>query len=176
MKICSRCGIEKDKSEFRVRKERPCGFRSQCRKCDGIYDKKYQKTPEGRSRHLMASHRYQKTAKGIAADRRYRLSDKWQQTNQFRSRCRRERAYNFDYYLTNEDIKIIYSRFEYQCFNCGNINNLEIDHHYPLSRGYGLILSNTVLLCRSCNASKHNKMPENFYTPKQLEKLNAILK
>jgi len=64
-----------------------------------------------------------------------------------------------------------YSKFNYKCFNCSTTENLTIDHHYPLSKGFALTINNAVLLCRSCNSSKHNKLPESFYSPEQLSDL-----
>lgn len=35
MKVCSKCKINKDLSEYHKRSNRPCGVRSQCKKCCG---------------------------------------------------------------------------------------------------------------------------------------------
>lgn len=35
MKRCSKCGIDKEETEFWVRKNRPSGFNSECKKCAG---------------------------------------------------------------------------------------------------------------------------------------------
>lgn len=61
------------------------------------------------------------------------------------------------------------------CFNCNSSDRLEIDHHYPLSIGFPLTTDNAVLLCKSCNTSKGNKMPEVFYTKEQIDRLEWIL-
>jgi 5-methylcytosine-specific restriction endonuclease McrA len=73
--------------------------------------------------------------------------------------------------LSIKDIKYIYSKFNHSCFNCGSEEKLCLDHHYPLSKGYPLILKNAVLLCGSCNTSKNNKFPQNFYTESKLKQL-----
>lgn len=65
--------------------------------------------------------------------------------------------------------------FDNRCFKCLSNTNLEIDHHYPLSKGFKLAEDNAVLLCKSCNTSKGNKMPEEFYTISELQKLEYIL-
>jgi hypothetical protein len=33
MKVCSKCNIEKELSEYHKRSNRPCGVRSECKKC-----------------------------------------------------------------------------------------------------------------------------------------------
>lgn len=91
------------------------------------------------------------------------------------SRRRRELKKNYDYQFTNDNIQTVYSRFNNQCFNCGLTERLEIDHHYPLSSGHKLTLDNAVLLCKSCNSSKSNKSPEDFYTLQQLVALEVIM-
>lgn len=70
-----------------------------------------------------------------------------------------------------EDEAYTRSLFEDQCFRCGSTDNLTIDHHRPLSRRYGLSRGNAVLLCRSCNSSKNNKEPEDFYTEQEITDL-----
>ena len=65
--------------------------------------------------------------------------------------------------------------FNNKCFNCGMKDNLSIDHNYPLSRGYGLTIGNAVLLCRSCNSSKKDILPKNFYSKNKLKTLRIKL-
>lgn len=90
----------------------------------------------------------------------------------------RNRIKDLDF--TKEDRKIIFKKFDNKCFNCGSKKKLTIDHHYPLEKGYGLKNSdgsyNAVLLCSKCNMKKSNKMPENFYTPLQIEILEEVHK
>lgn len=90
----------------------------------------------------------------------------------------RNRIKDLDF--TKEDRKIIFKKFDNKCFNCGSKKKLTIDHHYPLEKGYGLKNSdgsyNAVLLCSKCNMKKSNKMPENFYTPLQMEILEEVHK
>lgn len=44
-KICSKCKIEKDITEFFNRKERKSGYRSECKKCTNIKKKQLRKSP-----------------------------------------------------------------------------------------------------------------------------------
>jgi 5-methylcytosine-specific restriction endonuclease McrA len=70
--------------------------------------------------------------------------------------------------ISNDFINLIKIKFLNKCFNCDTTDDLCIDHHYPLSKGGSLNMNNAVLLCRSCNSSKHNKFPELFYSKDQL--------
>jgi len=65
-------------------------------------------------------------------------------------------------YTKEDELKTL-ELFDHQCANCGSTDNLCIDHHYPLSRGHALSLENAVVLCKSCNSSKGNKLPGEFY-------------
>jgi hypothetical protein len=42
-KVCATCGIEKNIDEFPTRKNRPCGIRPYCKKCNNEVTKKYKK-------------------------------------------------------------------------------------------------------------------------------------
>lgn len=64
--------------------------------------------------------------------------------------------------------------FNYKCFKCQTKENLQIDHHYPLSKGYVLTRTNAVLLCNICNIKKRNKMPEEFYSNEELNNIKNI--
>jgi 5-methylcytosine-specific restriction endonuclease McrA len=118
---------------------------------------------------------YERTPAGKAARNRYRLSENGKLSGQQYVRRRREKQKSIGLELTNAQAKLVRQKFGHKCFNCGSTERLEIDHHRPLSDGYGLTLENAVLLCRSCNASKLNKPPEKFYTYEQILSLAEIL-
>lgn len=87
---------------------------------------------------------------------------------------RKEREKNLDATINYEDIVEIFDAFNNMCFKCGSKKHLCLDHHRPLSKGNGLSRNNAVILCKSCNSSKHDKMPEEFYTEEELLKLDII--
>lgn len=87
---------------------------------------------------------------------------------------RRDRKNELDCNITKEEIQIIYSVFNNKCFKCKKNDELAIDHHMPLSKGYGLTTTNAVILCKSCNSIKHNKHPSDFYSSEELKTLNKI--
>lgn len=45
------------------------------------------------------------------------------------------------------------------CEICGSNKNLELDHYIPWSVGGNTTLENCMVLCKSCNMSKYNKLP-----------------
>lgn len=80
--------------------------------------------------------------------------------------------------LKEDEKKLELKRFKHRCFNCESEENLEFDHHLPLSRGYPLKShdtgSNTVVLCRRCNREKGNQLPEDYYSREKLRKLEEM--
>jgi len=78
-----------------------------------------------------------------------------------------------------------FALFENRCFKCGIKERqpykqegppvLCIDHHIPIILGGHLVPGNLVALCRRCNNIKHDRPPEEFYTPEELDKLKPIL-
>lgn len=107
-------------------------------------------------------------------------SKKWEKTptgNASRklSRQRRRSLEKSDVQLTAQQVIDIFNKFGNKCFKCGSSDRLQLDHHIPLTKGGKLDESNTVLLCISCNSGKCDKMPEEFYSKEELEKLTKIL-
>lgn len=45
------------------------------------------------------------------------------------------------------------------CEICGSTENLELDHYIPYSVGGNTTLENCMVLCKSCNMDKYNKLP-----------------
>ncbi len=70
--------------------------------------------------------------------------------------------------------KICLEKYGEECFKCGSTENIAIDHILPLSRFYAKTEKNILPLCKSCNSSKQDKWPSEFYTPSELIKLSEI--
>jgi 5-methylcytosine-specific restriction endonuclease McrA len=70
---------------------------------------------------------------------------------------------------------IFFSLFDHECFKCGASEKLDIDHHIPMILGGHLVVGNLVALCKQCNNKKHDRPPEEFYTPEELKKLKPLL-
>jgi 5-methylcytosine-specific restriction endonuclease McrA len=154
MKLCTSCGIERPLSWYCKMKLSPDGRSYYCRECRSKVSKQWRTTnPTYRTE--------------------WRIKNPYSHNNH--ERKRRDLKKKLDYmYSVREEI-VTRSIFCHVCFNCGSKENLEIDHHIPLSSGCGLSLSNAVLLCNSCNCSKHDRMPKDFYSPFQLYQLDYIL-
>ena len=69
---------------------------------------------------------------------------------------RREKKKELDSQWTLEMQELLFQIHPY-CTVCGTIDKLEIDHVKPLSKGFGLKPGNAIILCRSCNSTKHSK-------------------
>ena len=78
-------------------------------------------------------------------------------------------------HYTKQDESFTLNLFCHKCFNCGSKEKLVIDHVYPLSKGYALSRNNACVLCNSCNCSKSNHMPEDFFTEDKLKELFILL-
>jgi len=142
-----------------------------CKTCHKLRARKYQhyqgNLPFALRTHCPQGHKY--------------ISDNLENTNTGNRRCllcrrsqsRRYRhlARDLDIEFSANDERAIRQKFNYQCFRCHTKKDLCIDHHYPLSAGYGLSLNNAVLLCRRCNSAKCDTFPECFYTLKELIEL-----
>lgn len=69
MKKCNQCGIEKEFTEFQIRRASKDGFTARCKKCLSEYDKKrFKEDPKVKARHKA----YQKTEAGKEAMNRAR--------------------------------------------------------------------------------------------------------
>ena len=60
--------------------------------------------------------------------------------------------------FTREDVEIILEKCNYKCLACGTYEDLTIDHVVPVLLGGKTEISNSQVLCRSCNASKGTKI------------------
>lgn len=75
---------------------------------------------------------------------------------------------------TREIKKYVHKLFNRKCFKCNSTDNLAIDHHIPNKKGGYLDIGNAVLLCKRCNTQKSAKDPEEFYSKKELGKLEKM--
>lgn len=200
MKQCTKCNQTKPLSEFYKQKGRP---QAKCKECVKQIRKEYysqnsdtvkERTRKYRNSNLdvvrQRENNYHKQHPEVnrKAKRKYYTANKEQILNRqrkhrednpelYRSYCRKRRALrkSIKEVYTTEDEMYTKKMFNHRCANCGSTSNLEIDHHYPLSEGHPLTRSNAVLLCRSCNASKNSKLPEDFYNVNKLLEINNLL-
>lgn len=78
-------------------------------------------------------------------------------------RKRKSKIKDLNESYTYEDRKYTFNLFNNKCAYCGSENNLHLDHWMPLSKGFILSRTNTVLLCQTCNLRKGNKLPQDFF-------------
>ena len=196
MKICSKCKELKELTEF-------YSTGPQCKSCIKSMRKQYYKENKGKVLNNVKLYRENNKEKCLISDNRKqrrnpevykKIRKRYYESHkeQLKEKARKHRAANPEAYRTycrnrrewrknlkenynKEDAKYTYTLFNNQCANCGDINKLEIDHHYPLATGNVLTRKNAVLLCRSCNAKKHIKTPEKFYSEDILKKINFLL-
>ena len=60
--------------------------------------------------------------------------------------------------LSRETVDAIYRRDGGKCVYCGSLENLQLDHIIPFSKGGATTLENMQLLCQKCNLEKSNKI------------------
>ena len=71
------------------------------------------------------------------------------------------------------------THFNHQCAYCGSTESLEQEHVIPVSRGGQYTPDNIIPACRSCNASKNNKIMQDWFTQHEsysVERMANILK
>jgi len=56
----------------------------------------------------------------------------------------------------------VLARDGYQCVYCGGTDDLTIDHIFTFSRGGSNTPDNLQVLCRSCNSSKGDSIPDDY--------------
>lgn len=112
-------------------------------------------------------------------DRVRKNFDRWYKENPQKilasGRKRRAKKLELNEHYTTEQYNITIKYFNYKCYNCKSVKNLCIDHHRPLSKNNVLSLLNAVILCKSCNSSKSDKNPEDFYGVNECKKLDKML-
>ena len=201
-KICNKCNLELDYSNFGIRKASKDGLAYTCNECRRKYR---QDTFEHRQSYRI---NYYCDPKNIEKrnnnNKNYKLKNpnywrewnpKYYSTNENKLkrlnrqrlwidlnrdhvsqyvRMRRDLVSILDCNYTIDDYEYTKKIFNGKCFRCGSIEKLCVDHHMPLSKGFGLSRSNAVILCKSCNSCKKNKHPLEFYTEDEILRLSNI--
>ena len=147
-KQCSNCGEIKSLSEF-PKNNGNC-YRKVCKLCwnsrpisQSTIDRKKERQKE-----------YRNTQEYKDKRKAYRQSLTGKASRQAERHTRREHYTNGDF--TPEDWIKLVKAFP-NCLACGTSERLTLDHVIPLSKGGSHSLSNSQILCHSCNASKKDK-------------------
>ena len=185
-KICSKCKKEKSYENFGKDSSRSNGFNSICKECSCQKSEKWRENNPDKLKKSNKQYndkpKVKLRRKRWGKDNKERINlrrKKWRCANREKdnsySRKRRAIKASVKENYTELDASITLKCFNNQCFNCKSIDNLCIDHHRPLSKGYPLSLNNAVILCNSCNTSKGAKTPEDFYGLNKCAKLDNTL-
>lgn len=184
MKTCTKCNLSFSLDHFCKMKLAPDGLSYYCRACRSKLRKMWHKAHNGymkqynknwRANHPEYGSIYHQRNKDKRQEQKRLWLLKHPYAHSAHERKRRELKFMLDYKYSKDDERTTRIVFNNLCFNCGSNKNLEIDHHYPLSKGYGLHIGNAVLLCSSCNTSKNNKMPNCFYSKIKFDQVEYIL-
>lgn len=78
--------------------------------------------------------------------------------------------------LTEEEWTGCLEHFDWSCAYCGaQAERLEQDHFIPITADGPYTASNIIVSCRTCNASKGNRMPQDWCEPETYERIAAYL-
>lgn len=172
-KICTRCKIPKNISEFNKRKQAKDGLNSWCRLCVKIdnetrkgkyteknkqYRKKYEQQP-----HVQARLK-KKYLDNIEQIRERTLKYYWSLKGQITHYLKSAKKRNLEFSLTDDDCILFFNK---TCFYCGDIyKGLGIDR---IENDKGYIYSNCTPCCSNCNFMKRNLSLQDFKF--QIEKI-----
>ena len=178
MKKCCKCKVEKELSEFSKSKSRKDGHKNHCKACCKEYNKTYYLDNKEAIKEYKKQYRRNNKEARLEYKKQYYQNNPEASRKSGRKYSRKRRAIKLAVQenYTNEKATATEIAFGNKCFNCGSTNKLCHDHHYPLSKGYALDIGNSVLLCQSCNSSKRDKDPEDFYSEEQLADLEVHFK
>ena len=110
---------------------------------------------------------------------REKNADKYKKINRDGSIRRRARTAGLLSSFTSNQWQQCLSHFNHQCAYCGSTESLEQEHVIPVSRGGHYTPDNIIPACRSCNASKNNKIMQDWFTQQEIysvERMANILK
>lgn len=168
-KTCTKCGEVKPRTEFHKRSAAKDGLRADCKLCHNkeqkIYVSKNKKNVyESNKKYYIANKdkfsRYSKKyyesnfEKSIASSARYKKTNH-RKYAEYENKRRARKLENGIFEINSRFLKNLYSS---PCLFCKTSKNVEADHIIPLSRGGRHSEGNLQPLCRSCNASKSDKL------------------
>jgi hypothetical protein len=136
MKKCRICNIDKEFTEFNVRKDNLSGYRTECRECQSLNLKKHYK--ENRLSKLQNQKIYQTKNHHIKKYREYLKND--------------IKKFNSSLDFSIDELK---ERLKDNCFYCGeNISNRGLDR---IDNNKGHLLENTLVCCELCNMTRGSR-------------------
>ena len=205
MKHCSKCFevLPMNKNYFGKDKRRPLGFRSECNGCRRDYHNENRETINAKNREYGRKNReylrdyykiyYKENREKVNLKNRMYYKNNAERLKKYqkdfvRKNRQRYRNYNQNYYHKTRSLISTFSPqswqqcltyFNHQCAYCGSTESLEQEHVIPVSRGGHYTPDNIIPACRSCNASKNNKIMQDWFTQHEnysVERMANILK
>jgi hypothetical protein len=148
MKICTKCNIKKDTTEFSKKKQSPDGLDWWCKSCNKVYRKHYYITYKEK-RSEIGKESYQRNKESILRKQREKRAAN--------PEARHEKNLKHFYNLTLERFNEILKEQGYKCACCGTTNsgerNWHVDHDHKCCPKNGISCGKCVrgLLCGKCN-------------------------
>jgi 5-methylcytosine-specific restriction endonuclease McrA len=162
-KVCTLCNENKSVSFFHHDKSRADGYFPQCKECRKSYNKLYHINNAEKIRKRVSDWQKDNPEKRSIQVAKY--AKKYPQKTRDKQHRRRARIKsNGVFFITKKELNKIYSS---PCINCGNKNDIVIDHIIPIVRGGSHSIGNIQPLCRSCNLYKGSKLMIEWLSSKQ---------
>ncbi len=152
---------ERKKIYYEKNKQKVCEKAKEFRNKNKEYYKKYNKKYREDNRKYLANHasEYKKTEAGKIS-----VANSGHKRRFLKLRASDGTIpENVRYPLTKE-LQDLLELQNHKCNNCGThisreLNNIQLDHHFPISKFGSHSIENIVWLCKTCNLTKSNKVP-----------------
>jgi 5-methylcytosine-specific restriction endonuclease McrA len=181
LKRCSKCGLEKNITNFCHARAKKDGYHGWCKNCLSKYQKEYykenkkkirecvrayQQTEKGKTMNACAKKKYYQTPNGKTAlacgQKKYFQTPKGKIAMKRVMHRRNAQKKNTEATLTSDQWQLILKKQTNRCNMCKQKFTKKrvatVDHIIPVSKGGGLTFENAQALCRSCNSSKNAKL------------------
>lgn len=172
MKVCVKCGIEKDLEEFRKHKRTKDGRDSWCKDCYRIYMQRWGADPVNRKQKNEASRQW--IANPANRKRNSEMKRQWKKNNPERQREANRRRHAIKQSVDAEkiDLLVLYERDNWTCYLCGlsvdpklkwpDPGSASQEHVIPLAKNGTHTWDNVRLAHWGCNLSKGAKLLEDL--------------
>lgn len=181
MKCCSKCKKLKKLIAFNKDKTQRNGIYPSCKECRAAVFRVYRlinrekmitKGRQWRKNNVEHIRQYEKQRYSDPKRRRAQKvllsyeNEKWRkkypQKHNFKGELRKYRMRANGGKVSWNEWQAIKREYGFRCAGCGKKKKLTMDHIIPITKKGKHILKNIQPLCRSCNASKGNKLDFNF--------------
>ena len=165
---CKKCNREYQQNNKEKRKEY---YKENIKKIKHYYNENKTQISNYRKQHYkenkdVAIEYYSKNKDIIIQNqKKYKKENKYEIAKYSRQYKQKRRAieHNLPFTLTTHQWENAKAYFNKTCAYCGEELNLEQDHFIPLIKRGGYTKENIIPACRGCNASKYDKLFEEWY-------------